>query len=121
VSALRRVLAQAGLLMAGGLFLILAALLAALAAWLQLVALMGAVLASLIVAGGFLFLGLILVLLSQPRRRRRAEEAEREAALRDLFAEAGLRVPDRGERPPLIEAFLFGLTTALRLGRTGRR
>lgn len=121
MAVLRRALAQAGLVMAGGLFLLLAVLLAAVAGWLQLAAMLGAVAASLIVAAGLGLLGLVLVLLARPRRRRPAEAAEREAALRDLLAEAGLRVPERGERPPLIEAFLFGLTTALRLSRPPRR
>lgn len=120
---LRRAMAQAGLLMAGGLFLIAAGGLLAVAAWLELVQHLGAVLASLAVAGGCLVVGLVLVALSAGRRRRppRPSEGERDAALRALFAEAGLRIPEKGESPPLMEAFLFGLATALRLRRMSGR
>ena len=117
----RRLLGQAGMLMAGGLFLLLAALLAGVAGWLALSAALGPIQASLAVAGGFLLLGGVLIALSHTRPRRRRDSGDHEAALRALFAEAGLRVPEPGERPPLVEAFLFGLTTALRLTRTGRR
>lgn len=118
---LRRALVQAGLLMAGGAFLVLAALLLGVAAWLQMVAVAGPVVASLVVAGAFVLLGVMLLALSGRRVRRPAPRDDRDDALRDFLAEAGLRVPERGERPQLIEAFLFGLTVALRLNRAGRR
>lgn len=118
---LRRALMQAGLLMAGGAFLVLAALLLAVAAWLQLVAMVGPVGASLAMAGAFLVLGTLLLGLSGLRARRRVPREDRDDALRAFFAEAGLRVPEPGEAPPLIDAFLFGLTVALRLNRAGRR
>ena len=118
---LRRGLTQAGLMIAGGTFLLTAGLLFGVAGWLHLLALVGPVGASLAVAGAFLLSGALLLALSGLRpRRRSARERDRDAALRDMFAEAGLRVPERGERPPLAEAFLFGLTVALRLSRTGR-
>lgn len=118
---LRRALVQAGLLMAGGAFLVLAALLLGAAAWMQMVAAVGPVMASLAVAGAFLVLGVVLLGLSGLRARRPLPRDDRDDALRAVFAEAGLRVPERGERPPLIDAFLFGLTVALRLSRAGRR
>ena len=121
MTMLRRALVQAGLLMAGGAFLVLAALLLGVAVWLQLVAMVGPVLASLAVAGAFVVLGVVLLALSGLRARRPAPRADGDDALRAFFAEAGLRVPERGERPPLIDAFLFGLTVALRLSRSGRR
>jgi Flp pilus assembly protein TadB len=116
----RRVLGQAGLMMAGGAFLIAAGGLVAVAAWLLLSGLLGPVEASLAVAGACLLTGLILLALSRRRPRQRAA-LERDAALRAMFAEAGLRVPEKGESPPLAEAFLFGLTVALRLNRESGR
>lgn len=117
---LRRLLAEAGLLMAGGLFLIVAGLLFGVAGWLFLSDLLGPVLASLSVAGAFLLTALILFALARPRRPRQAPArpaASREDTLRSVFAEAGLRVPEKGESPPLAEAFVLGVALALRLKR----
>lgn len=116
----RRRLLQAGMLMAGGLFLVLAALLLAVAVWLGLAARFGPVWASLAVAAACLAVGLILLALSwrRPRRRRPPRGvAEDEAVLRALLAEFGLDLPEKGARPPLLEAFLFGLAMARRLDR----
>lgn len=121
---LRRAMAQAGLMMAGGLFLFAAGGLLAVAAWLELVRHLGPVLASLAVAGGCLVVGVVLLALSGRKRRLpppRPDDAERDAALRALFAEAGLHVPEKGESPPLMDAFLFGLASALRLRRMSGR
>jgi hypothetical protein len=120
----RRALGQAGMLMAGGLLLLVAAMLAAAAAWLALADRLGPVWASLAVAGGCLVAGLILLALAWRRPARRAAArpaATDEAALRALFAELGLQMPEKGERPPLLQAFLFGLATARRLDRSDRR
>ncbi len=89
------------------------------AAWQEIARRSDPVLASLALAGATATVALILLILSKlrGRRPRRSASPDTDAALRALFAEAGLRVPDPGERPPLVEAFLFGLTTALRLGR----
>lgn len=120
----RRRLLQAGMLMAGGLLLLVAALLLAAASWLALAARFGAVWASLAVAAGCLLVGSVLLALAWRRPRRRAAARPRpqdEATLRAVFAELGLELPPPGERPPLLEAFLFGLATARRLNRTDRR
>ena len=108
--------------MAGGLFLLVAGGLAAVAGWIWLAQWRDPVWASLIVAGGCTVTGAVLLLLARPRRRRAAAPdpqgpSDRDALIRALFVEAGLRVPPRGESPALVEAFLFGLTTALRLRR----
>jgi hypothetical protein len=112
----RRGLMQAGMLLAGGLFLLIAALLLAVAGWLWLASVAGAVWASVIVAASCLVLGL-----GGPRRRPRRDPARDEAALRAVFAELGLEMPPPGGRPPLLQAFLFGLATARSLGRDRRR
>lgn len=116
----RRLLAQAGLMMAGGAFVVAAGGLAAVAGWLVLTETIGPVGASLAVAGACLVVGLILLALSARRPRGRSAP-QRDEALRAMFAEAGLRVPEKGESPPLAEAFMFGLTVALRLNRETRR
>ena len=118
----RWALAQAAMILAGGLFLTAAAGLVAVAGWVQLAAMLGPAGASLSIAAGLALLALVLFALAARRpRRRRAVAQDGDAALRALFAEAGLRVPEPGERPPLMEAFLFGLSAALRLGRDSRR
>ncbi len=117
----RRLLAQAGLMMAGGAFLVAAGGLAAVAGWLLLTEMIGPVGASLAVAGACLLVGLVLLAMSARRPRRSGPALQRDEALRAMFAEAGLRVPEKGESPPLVEAFLFGLTVALRLNRETRR
>jgi hypothetical protein len=120
----RRRLVQAGMLMAGGALVLLAALLGTVAGWLVLEARVGAVWANLLVAAGCLGTGLILLALGMRRHGRRVPRrvtARDEAALRAVFAELGLELPAPGTRPPLLEAFLFGLATARRLRRDRRR
>lgn len=107
--------------MAGGLFLIVAGLLVGFAGWLFLTELLGPVMASLSVAAGFLLVALVLFLLARPRRRRPPPPPSREDMLRSILSEAGLRVPDDGARPPLIESFLLGVAIALRLKHDPRR
>lgn len=119
--AWRRALAQAGLLMVGGLFLVVAAALVGVAGWMWLAEQSDPILASLIIAAGFALTAGVLFLFARPRRRRppapAPEASDREAAVRAFLHEAGLGVPPRGQRPALIEAFLFGLTAAMRLRR----
>lgn len=96
------------------------------AAFIALAALRDPLFAALVIGLAYLGLGLILMALAgrrppappQPSPEELAERAaRRDAALRAAMAEAGLHVPPKGESPPLIEAFLFGLTMALRLRR----
>ncbi|MBK5927304.1 phage holin family protein [Rhodobaculum claviforme] len=134
----RRALAQAGLMIAGGLFLLASGALIAVAAWLWLAAWRDPVIASLIVSAGCALTAVVLFLLARPGRRRPPQPApdsdtdndadrpadapsDRDAAVRAIFREAGLRVPERGESPALVEAFLVGLNIALRLRGTKRR
>ena len=117
----RRALAQAGMLMAGGLFLTLAGGLLAVAGWLALSDLLGPIWASLSVAAVLTLVALVLFVLAARPRRRPARPGPREETLRRIFAEAGIEVPENGERPPLTEAFLLGLSTALRLRRAAGR
>ncbi|MGY6412207.1 MAG: hypothetical protein ACXIUV_14435 [Alkalilacustris sp.] len=118
----RRAVGQLGLMLAAGLCLAVSGgfLLAAL--WQEIAGRWDPVVASLGVAGVSAAAALVLLLIAglRGRRPRRRGAGDTDAALRALFAEAGLKVPEPGERPPLVEAFLFGLVTALKLGR-GRR
>ena len=115
----RRALGRITVALIAAAFLALAMGFLLAAGWQEIARRSNPVLASLMMAMGCALVALLLVLVSRlrGRRPRRAPASDTDAALRALFAEAGLRVPEPGERPPLVEAFLFGLVTALRIGR----
>lgn len=104
--------AAAVLLLAGAGFLTAAA-------WIGLAAALGALKASLLVGLTLVAAGCILAALAFARAAPPPppEPGEPDEALRDLLTGAGMRVPPKGEAPPLVEAFIFGLVTALRLRR----
>ncbi len=115
----RRAVGQLVLALTAGGFLAVGVAFLLAAGWQEIARRSDPVLASLLVAAGCGAVALLLLLVAwlRGRRPRRVPASDTDAALRALFAEAGLRVPEAGERPPLVEAFLFGLVTAMRLGR----
>lgn len=119
---------QAALGMVGGLCMLAGLAFLTLAAWIALAAQHGALVAALVLGLGYAGLALVLLALAarRPGRPRpagatadahpdRGGDTDRDAMLRAVFAGAGLKVPPRGEFPPLVEAFMFGLTAALTL------
>lgn len=110
----------AAVMMAVGMAFLTAAGFIALAAWRD------PLFAALIV--GLVYLGLAAILMGFASRKPSAppppspEElaasaAQRDAAFRAAMAEAGLEMPRKGEFPPLVQAFMFGLTMAQKLRR----
>jgi hypothetical protein len=77
-------------------------------------ALMGAVLAGI----GLILLGVASRPASTEPPTRRSADDDPDTAddpmLRRLLHEAGLEVPPKGQTPPIVDAFLFGLFMALR-------
>lgn len=120
---------QAALGMVGGLCMLAGLGFLTLAAWIAMAAQHGALVAALVLGLGYAGLALVLLALAArrpPRQPRpagatadphpdRGGDMDRDAMLRAVFAGAGLKVPPRGEFPPLVEAFMFGLTAALTL------
>ena len=127
-AARRSALGAAGVfLVVLGAGFLLAAIWIILAEWLDALlasALMGAVLAGV----GLILLGLAARSepVPEPLPDDRSRDAAEDAMLRRLLREAGLEVPPKGQKPPIVDAFLFGLVMALRLrqqreaqGKTG--
>lgn len=113
---------RAALLAAAGVCLLLALGFLTAAGWTALAAWQGSLHASLILAGVFLFLALVLALVAR-HRRRRAPPPLSAAEIEALRAQAQAllsQAPDMATRHPLLPllvAFLGGLVAALRMRR----
>lgn len=112
---------RGGMLLAGIVLLIVAAGFITVAIWMLLVAAWSPLVAALVLGGMYLGFGVIMLAMAQPPRTHdmlqdstRLQDGASASHKRAQSPLAGPAAPF----PPLAEAFVFGLETALRLRRT---